>query len=223
MKIQIIGADSAFNGLNTSFFFRDDMGRGVLVDCGFTVYPELNRRGMLNDIDVVLISHLHADHSGSLTLLAAYSRILRQQKVIIGGADVSGLFREQGILPDDFIQLSSDDSLDLKTIQTDHIPEHGNNNALFIANSILYSGNTCESVLENEFAEKAKIIFHDTRLKSAISYGHTPIETLSFARPEIKVKTWLIHTPVKEHEEIERLASEMGFAGVCYNGQEIEI
>ncbi|MFA7188233.1 MAG: MBL fold metallo-hydrolase [Alphaproteobacteria bacterium] len=223
MKIQIIGADSAFDGLNTSFFFRDELDRGVLVDCGFTVFPELNRRNMLNDVDVVLISHLHADHSGSLTLLAAYSRILKKQKIKIGGADVSGLFREQGILPDDFVQLSSDDLLNLKIIQTDHIPEHGNNNALFIANSILYSGNTCDSVLENEFAENAKVIFHDTRLKSPISYGHTPIETLNNAAPEIKAKTWLIHIPTKERKEIETMAQQMGFAGVCYNGQEIEI
>src|SRR5574344_584177 len=155
MKIQIIGADSAFDGLNTSFFFRDELNRGVLVDCGFTVFPELNRRNMLNDVDVVLISHLYADHTGSLCTLAVKHR-LKGHKIIIGGTDVSGLFKEQGVLPDDFIPIASNDPLNIKTIQTQHIPEYGNNNAMFIANTILYSGDTNESVLDTDYARDSK-------------------------------------------------------------------
>lgn len=220
MKIKIIGADSAFDGLNTSFFFRDDLNRGVLVDCGFTVYPELNRLGMLNDIDVVLISHLHADHTGSICTLAVKRR-LQGQKIIVGGTDVSGLFREQGVFPNDFIPLYPDDPLNIKTIQTKHIPEYGSNNTLFIADTILYSGDTNESVLDSEYASKAKIIIHETCLHTPVA--HTTLENLGKSSPEIKAKTWLIHIPVKERDEIEKLAHQMGFAGVCYNGQEIEI
>lgn len=220
MKIQIIGADSAFDGLNTSFFFRDDLNRGVLVDCGFTVYPELNRRGMINDIDVVLISHLHADHTGSLCTLAVKRR-LQGQKIIVGGTDVSGLFHEQGVLPDDFIPLPTDDPLNIKTIQTKHIPKYGTNNALFIANTILYSGDTNESVLNSEYARKTKIIIHEACLNTPSA--HTTLENLNKEAPEVKAKTWLIHIPIQERTEIEKMAQEIGFAGVCYNGQELEI
>ncbi len=220
MKIQIIGADSAFDGLNTSFFFRDELNRGVLVDCGFTVFPELNRRNMLNDVDVVLISHLHADHTGSLCTLAVKHR-LKGHKIIIGGTDVSGLFKEQEVLPDDFIPLSHSDPLNLKIIQTKHIPEYGNNNAMFIANTILYSGDTNESVLDTNYARDAKIIIHEVCLNTPVA--HTTLENLNQAPSEIKAKTWLMHVPIQEREEIETMAQQMGFAGVCYNEQEIEI
>ena len=43
MKIKIIGSDSAFEGSNVSLFFNDTQGRGILVDCGFTVFPELTK------------------------------------------------------------------------------------------------------------------------------------------------------------------------------------
>jgi ribonuclease BN (tRNA processing enzyme) len=175
---------------------------------------------MLNDIDVVLISHLHADHTGSLCTLAVKHR-LKGHKIIVGGTDVSGLFKEQGVLPDDFIPMEPDDPLNIKTIQTNHIPEYGINNVLFIADKILYSGDTNESVLDTDHARDAKIIIHEACLNTPVA--HTTLENLNKASPEIKAKTWLIHVPIQERDEIEKLAQQMGFAGVCYNEQEIEI
>ena len=223
MEIQIIGADAAFDGLNTSLFFKDNLGRGVLVDCGATVYYELARRNMRDDIDVVLVSHEHGDHTGSLAIYGAYSRIVRQKKLIVGGIDVSELFRVQGILPDDFIPLAADDSLNVQAIPTKHIEAHGNNHALFIADSILYTGDCNENMLTTEYAKQAKIIFHDATLSERAAYAHATLATLSTAPAEIKAKTWLIHLPVHEHDEAVRLAAEHGFAGVCYNGQELEV
>ena len=222
MKLEIIGADSAFNGLNTSFFFRDDANRGVLVDCGFTVFPELIRRDMAKDVDVVLISHMHADHTGSLCTLGVWMRTRQGRKIIVGGGmDIGELFRVQGVLPDDFIALPADDALNVKTIKTGHIPAYGYNNALFIADRILYSGDTNESVLDTEYARTAQIIIHETALSTPAV--HTALELLNQAAPDIKAKTWLTHIPTSERPEIERLAAEMGFAGVCQNGQMIQV
>jgi len=221
MKLEIIGADSAFNGLNTAFFFRDDAGRGVLIDCGFTVFPELIRRNMAKDVDVVLISHMHADHTGSLCTLAVWRRLKLGKKIIVGGTDVTELFKVQGVLPDDFVTLPDDDLLNVKTIRTGHIPKYGYNNALFIAGRILYSGDTNESVLNTEYAHSADIIIHETCLNT--SSAHTTLELLNQAAPEIKAKTWLIHVPTHERAEVEKLAAEMGFAGVCKNEQTIEV
>ena len=221
MKIEIIGADSAFDGLNTSFFFYDKIGRGVLVDCGFTVFPELIKRGIAKNIDVALISHLHADHTGSLCTLGVWMRLVQKRKILVGGTDVSELFKVQGVSPNDFDILPSDDPLNIKTIKTGHIPEYGYNNALFIADKVLYSGDTNESLLGTEYAKQAKIIIHETCLNTPSA--HTTIELLNGADPEIKSKTWLTHIPTNERDKIERLAQKMGFAGVCKNGQTIDI
>ncbi|MDR1697236.1 MAG: MBL fold metallo-hydrolase [Rickettsiales bacterium] len=219
MKIQIIGADSAFDGLNTSFFVRDDAGRGILVDCGFTVYPELNRRGMLGDIDIVLISQTHADHSGSLTTLCA-KRKKMGAPVALGGADVAPLFQIVEGRTDMFTPLT-DDLLKVEYLETEHISGVMKNKAMLIADTIFYSGDTRESLLDTEFARGAKIIIHETSLDTPVA--HVPLAELARAPADIRAKTWLIHIPTNERDEITRLAAEYGFAGVCQNGQEIEI
>jgi len=193
-----------------------------LVDCGFTVFPELTRLSLREKVDVVLISHLHPDHTGSLCTLAIWSIIFRKKKIFVGGEDAAELFIVQGIRPNDFEPLPSDDPLNIKTIRTAHIPGSGHNKALFIADTILWSGDTNESILDSDYARQAKIIFHEAVMEPRTG-AHTGIEILNQAAPDIKAKTWLIHIPEKERAEIERLAAEMGFAGVCYNGQEIEL
>ena len=223
MKIKIIGADAAFDGLNTSLFFTDDSGRGVLVDCGFTVFPELTRSGLREKVDVVLISHLHADHTGSLCTLAIWSLLARKKKIFIGGTDMAELFAIQGIHPDDYIPLAADDPLNIKTMRTGHIPGFGYNNALFIADAILYSGDSNESVLGSDYARSAKVIFHETTNRDSAAYAHAHLDVLNKAAPEVKAKTWLVHIEESGRAEIEAAAAGMGFAGVCCNGQEIEI
>ncbi|MCL2439428.1 MAG: MBL fold metallo-hydrolase [Alphaproteobacteria bacterium] len=220
MQIKIIGSDWAFDGLNTSLFFRDDAGRGILVDCGFSVFPELTRLKLRGEVDVVLISHLHSDHTGSLCTLAVWARMFNKKAVKIWGEGVGELFDVQGIFPEDFIPLPPDDPLVPEFIKTGHIPTKGHNNALFIAGKILYSGDTNESLLDTDYARRAKIIFHEVVLRESASHVH--FETLVAVPPEIKAKTWLIHISPHERAEITRLAAEMGFAGVCTNGQEIE-
>ena len=226
MKIQIIGADAAFDGLNTSLYFKDDLGRGVLVDCGYTVYPELNRRGLRGEVDIVLVSHTHGDHAGSLTKLAAYQYYNMNGKTIMvaGHEWLPELFNIMGVEPTKQYQpLSENDPLNLKIIRTKHIAGHGHNNALFIADTILYSGDCVDNLLLTDWARKAKIIFHDTTLSAASAKSHASLDSLAAAPDDIKAKTWLIHLPVHAHEEAVRLAAENGFAGVCHNGQEIII
>ncbi|MCL1786149.1 MAG: hypothetical protein FWG39_03315, partial [Alphaproteobacteria bacterium] len=76
-------------------------------------------------------------------------------------------------------------------------------------------------VLDTEYARRAKIIFHETQINP--SSAHTALSVLAAAAPEVKAKTWLVHIPIADRAELERLAPQMGFAGVCYNGQEIEV
>lgn len=134
---------------------------------------------------------------------------------------MSDIFRAQGVLPNDFELLPADDILNLKTKTVGHIAEYGNNTAMLIADAILYSGDTNESLLHSEYAANAKIIIHEATLSTPAV--HTTLELLNTAPADIKAKTWLTHIPTHERSELTRLAAEYGFAGVCVNGQEIEI
>ncbi|MEO6845695.1 MAG: MBL fold metallo-hydrolase [Chthoniobacterales bacterium] len=69
MKIRLLGCGGAFEPQagNSSFWVEDFHGERLLIDCGFTIYPRLVELGLDKAPDALLITHLHADHSGSLS------------------------------------------------------------------------------------------------------------------------------------------------------------
>ena len=70
-----LGSGAAFypEAGNTSAYFLADKHL-YLIDCGETVFSELMKRGIFQDISAVtaVISHLHSDHCGSLSSLIIY-------------------------------------------------------------------------------------------------------------------------------------------------------
>jgi phosphoribosyl 1,2-cyclic phosphodiesterase len=74
-ELKFIGSGDAFNTErgNTSTYFI--IGKLlVLIDCGETVFSQIIKLNILKDIDrvIILITHLHSDHVGSLGTLIAY-------------------------------------------------------------------------------------------------------------------------------------------------------
>ena len=69
MQLQFVGCGDAFGSggrFNTCFHL---VGRGInaLIDCGATSLVSMNKLAInRNDIDVIFISHFHADHIGAL-------------------------------------------------------------------------------------------------------------------------------------------------------------
>ncbi|MDR0929398.1 MAG: MBL fold metallo-hydrolase [Oscillospiraceae bacterium] len=79
MALTFLGVGGAFNpemGNNSAYFIREK--HLYLLDCGELVFGELMRRGLLKDISglTVLLTHLHADHCGSLGTLFSYANAL---------------------------------------------------------------------------------------------------------------------------------------------------
>lgn len=72
MFVKCLGSGDAFASggrLNSSFFIRTRT-LGVLLDCGASALIALKKaRLSANDVDVILISHLHGDHFGGLAFL----------------------------------------------------------------------------------------------------------------------------------------------------------
>ncbi|MDO5602942.1 MAG: MBL fold metallo-hydrolase [Oscillospiraceae bacterium] len=72
MKLTFLGAAHEVTG---SCFYLEACGRRILIDCGMEQGPDLYENQQLPispaDLDCVLLTHAHIDHSGKLPLLAA--------------------------------------------------------------------------------------------------------------------------------------------------------
>ena len=86
MYLQFVGCGDAFGSggrFNTCFHL---VGRDInaLIDCGATSLVAMNQLGIdRNDIDVIFISHFHADHIGGLPSFILESNfILKRQRAL---------------------------------------------------------------------------------------------------------------------------------------------
>lgn len=220
MKIHVVGANDAFSGYNTSLLYQTDVGLGVLLDCGFTVFPELQRNKLIPLIDIVLISHLHGDHTGSLSTLVLYSKYKLGKQLIIGGVDCTNLLRIMGISNTSWRPLKQSDGVKLETFETPHVPNEELNTSMLVDGKLFYSGDTNNSLLNTDFAKRAEVIFHETTFIK--NPTHTNIDELNNAPYNIKNKTWLMHVPQRELRAVRIFAQNNGFAGVCVRGQTIQ-
>lgn len=79
MQIKFLGTGGAFDVdfLNSAALleFRD---MNLLLDCGFTVFPTLIHKSLINKVDYILLTHLHNDHCGSLASLLLYKKIIEK-------------------------------------------------------------------------------------------------------------------------------------------------
>lgn len=77
MTLKFLGRGSMFNVKegNTSAYWKDRSGRHmVLIDCGCTVFSKIEQLNLLDGVDnlLILLTHPHTDHIGSLSDLLHY-------------------------------------------------------------------------------------------------------------------------------------------------------
>ncbi len=85
-RLTVVGSGDAFSGCGCNSAYLVD--RRVLVDCGAPVHALLPRAGMaVTDIDVVLLTHFHADHTYMLPMLLGARAFIDQPRpgLVIGG------------------------------------------------------------------------------------------------------------------------------------------
>ena len=209
MKLEVLGTNSAFakKGVNNSFVLWRDDGRGILLDCGYSVFQHLLDQGYADKRDTILLSHQHQDHAGSAVTLVEYRNNMLGCKTAIGGAwgnllqNADGVCAEQMTIPMDI------------AVETFIVPHAKGMEcvALYVADKVLYSGDTAVSVLDSEQAQKAKLIIHDVSLNGG---AIVKIDALAGAAPEIKAKTYVSHYRPQDYEELCIRAQKAGLAGV---------
>lgn len=92
VEVKCLGSGDAFGSggrNNTSFYIKSHTG-GILLDCGASTLIALKREGLsMDDIDLILITHLHGDHFGGLPfILCEIAAIGRRRKPLtIAGPD----------------------------------------------------------------------------------------------------------------------------------------
>lgn len=81
MKIEFLGTGGAFDvDYGNSAALLQVNQHTILLDCGFTVYTALRQKQRLEQIDSILLTHLHNDHSGSLANLLLHFQFFIPEK-----------------------------------------------------------------------------------------------------------------------------------------------
>jgi len=82
VEVIFLGTGGAFDlaEKNSSAIIKT-AGGTILIDCGSTVYSELQAKNLVDSIDYVFITHCHEDHIGSLSTLI-YHKYFVQKKLV---------------------------------------------------------------------------------------------------------------------------------------------
>lgn len=155
IRARFVGVGGAFEPAvgNSALWLPDFHGENVLLDCGFTVYPKLAALGLDGAVDALLVTHLHADHVGSLTNLvfANWFRNQRRTRIYDPGEplreELLQFLRLQLRQVDRFVEivpLPADRSIQVFDTFGDHVP--GMPTVGYLLNTpegpIAYSGDT---------------------------------------------------------------------------------
>lgn len=218
MKLEVLGTNSAFvkNGVNNSFILWRNEDDGVLLDCGYTVFQELVRKNYAEKVNTLLLSHQHQDHAGSAVTLLEYRNNILGKKTAIGGAWDRLLQTADGIHA---AEMTVPLEIELETFIVPHA-KGLECLALFVENTLLYSGDSAISILDTPQARQAKMIIHDVSLTGG---AIVKVDDLASAAPEIKAKTYVSHYRPEDYEELVRRVEKAGLAGVLQQGMNLRL
>lgn len=208
MELHFYGVGAAFNpamGNNGAFFTRG--GDLYLLDCGATAYQAVMRAGLFDRFTgsvTIIMTHLHADHCGSLGTLVAYAHDVLGRSVTIIHPDesVQALLAAQGVGPDSYT-LQSDmafEGLTVTPMTAQHVPSLRAYSYLLADEdgTIYYSGDNSEldaSILDGLRTGRIQHAYVDvmwmTQAKPSV---HLPYPTLvAMAEPALRGRITLMH------------------------------
>lgn len=220
LQIQMLGTGSAFakTFYNTSALIHSNE-LNILIDCGSTTPRSLyDIQIQPEQIDGIVISHIHADHVGGLEEMAfrlLYESNQKKTKLYLTKAIANVLWEntlkggmynpEDGyhsledyfdvIVIEEQVPVVIGPGLAIELVPTLHIPRKPSY-SLFINERIFYSADTrfSEELLIHEVIDKRNChtIFHDCQL-SGQGFIHATLEELLTLPEHIQQRVYLMH------------------------------
>lgn len=215
LKITMIGTGNAFAKAyynNNALIETKQMK--LLIDCGITLPYALYQAGRtFDELDGVLISHIHADHVGGLEEYAFQMMFKYGRKPVLYIAESlieplwtntlqGGLTQGELNTIDSFFQVVAlkpnldyafAEDLKVKLIKTDHIP--GKDSFSFIINDrLFYSADMVfnPQLLLELHEQGIQIFYHDCQLENP-GVVHTTLDQLLTLPAELQRKIKLMH------------------------------
>lgn len=215
MNIQMLGTGSAFAKRyynNNALLFSN--GHTAMLDCGITAPLALHQLNKtFNDIDALLISHIHADHVGGMEEFAFQMKFSYKRSVplFVPASLIEPLWESTlkgGLMQEDLQSLgdyfdvrplSEGESreiipgLTVRPIQTKHIT--GKPSFSYLLNGTFFYSADMKfdaELLQSLVADGCEVIFHDCQLKPPGAV-HTTLEQLLSLPADLQERIWLMH------------------------------
>lgn len=187
----------------------------LMIDCGITAPRALYEANIsINDLDAVLITHLHGDHVGGLEEIAFQSKFKWNRKPLLyvpeklveplwehslkGGFDdaskptLHDFFQVRTMKEREPVRIA--EGLEVEIMQTDHVPGK-DSYSLIINRNIFFSADIKfdPQLLEHMHAKRqCRLFFHDCQLHGPGAV-HTTLDELLTLPSDIQEKIYLMH------------------------------
>ena len=197
MDLNFLGCGSAFNPLygNTSAYFtnKDQL---YVIDGGESVFLKLYQKELLKKYAgiTIMVTHMHADHVGSLPSIISYCYYVLGKKVTVIYPEKSLwiLLGLMGIDPDIYIPVESSlftaEGLKVWAVSVKHADDISCFGYIieFAGEKIYYSGDSYEipkDVLDGFYKREISTIYQDTTEFTSDHRSHCPLEELEECIP----------------------------------------
>lgn len=209
MELQFTGCGAAYYpclGSNTAFFVKQD--HLFLIDCGESTFCRMEARDEIRRCSriTVLITHLHADHIGSLGSFVSYCGSVLNKRVTVAAQDqtIQQILRLMGV-PEDRYDFTMDFSQEFEQgLRITPVPvKHANDMKCcgFLleedGQTIYFSADAAElpeAVLCGFKSGKIHKMYHDCTFLTEESPSHCSLKRLSeYIPPKMRNRVYCMH------------------------------
>lgn len=209
MELQFTGCGAAYYprlGSNTAFFVRND--HLFMIDCGESTFQKMEARDEIRRCEkiTVLITHLHADHIGSLGSFASYCSGVLKKKVTISAPDdtIVEILKLMGVPADRYYftkesVLTFEDGLKIESVPVNHADDMQCRGFLIHEKEQVtyFSADACEipeHILEQFKSGVIGTIYQDCTFLTENSTSHCSLKRLCEVIPqELRDRVWCMH------------------------------